>query len=118
MYNLRKPKDLSPIIETSLKMEDCVPEIIFAKVTEIIETDMYRRTRLEYDGSIDKLDPSPGKVNVRFSYEIGDRQFYVRETFEIGEVLPKLGQWVRGVLVRNQWGSYHFITTHVLKSQK
>jgi len=107
---MKIPK-LVPEKDHGKPIDVCNPIVVMARVIRI-DSKAY---------SIETINRSTyqttGSKTVTVEYEIDKERYVSTEVFEVGEVAPELGQWVRGVVVPNQWFSLHFVTTHMMKKK-
>ena len=108
---MKKPKKLNlvPEKEHGKPMSACDPIVVMARVIEV-RTESYR-----LESIMQRPYQHDGTKNVTVEFEIDGETYCAKERFEVGQVAPVLGQWVRGVVVPNQWFSLHFVTTHLMK---
>lgn len=94
-----------------LPMNKCMPNVVTARVVRIETTNRVVES-LEH-----RPDETVQKSTIYFRW--GDEGGYLgKQVFSIGDVTPVLGQYVRGVAICNQWGSYYFFMTHLLKKEQ
>ena len=107
------------VAETShgLSLGDCQsPLVVTARVVRYSDDKVEERSLDEDGGNHGYV--VKGEARLTFWYEHNGQEYYSRETFTSGDVIPKLGQWVQGVVTMNQWGSTKFVTTHLLVKPK
>jgi len=106
-FALEQPKsEFTPEKPHGLSVNNCMPQVVMARVVRIDKI----------NHSMESLEHRPDETTRRSTvyFRWGDG-YLAKQEFSIGDVVPVLGQYVRGVAVCNQWGSYHFIVTHLLK---
>lgn len=117
MPNIYKmPKNLEPEASHGLSMEQCQPIVVTALVVDYSEEKTENCSMDEEGGK--HRNTFSGNKYLMFLYERDGEKYHSRETFKIGDIVPEIGQWVRGVVVTNQWGSTKFVTTHLLSKPK
>jgi hypothetical protein len=101
---------LVPEKEHGIPIKDCQPFVVFARAIEI-QSDVceIKKIQKNYDHKF------TGEQRVTFEIESEGVTYRAKQTFHTGDVVPELGQWVRGVMVQCQWFSSHFIMTHLTK---
>lgn len=115
---MKKPK-LVQESEHGLSMKTCKPEVVYARVISVYSK-IRRDSKLMKDEDGEDLETthdydSTSEQEIKFLVEVDGEEFHAKEKFIAGDVIPKLGQWVRGIVVWNQWGSTRFVTTHLMK---
>lgn len=109
---MKLPKNLTLANDCGLKISSCQPREIYAKVVHI------RQTVIR---NIDDEDPTYEHIEsqyITFQYPVKDKKYHVAQRFNVGDVTPVMGQWVRGIVTYNQWGTEVFTTTHLMKEMK
>jgi hypothetical protein len=109
----RSKKFTDKLVEQSkggIPLDQCQPSIVFARVISI---DSHGSKRQSISGTTDW--ESFDKKIITFEIENDGNSVLVRQTFGIGDIVPELGQWVRGIAVQCQWFGRYFITTHLMK---
>lgn len=91
-------------------VSDSLPFVTVARCVELVHDGL----RIQ---NIDSrfTDFRINEIIVTFLVIIEKQSYRVKQKFNLGDVYPKLGQYVRGVMVLNQFGSYQFVMTHRLK---
>ena len=114
MRNYKAPRNLVPQYTHGLPLEECRPTVVTARVIGYAE-DKTTCVKLALDGGKDYSSWEKER-RLTFWFKHQDKEYTSEESFQCGDVIPEIGQWVRGVVVINQWGSSKFTTTHLLKS--
>lgn len=88
----------------------CKPQVVVARAIRIDS----QEHKTESVDSQNHVRVNEQEITFRMIDDDG-LNYIAKQTFAIGDVKPQLGQYVRGVVVLNQWGSYDFLMTHLLK---
>lgn len=101
---------LVPSSDGGVPIEECDPVVVIARVVEI-------RTKSQKVESIDKSHQWENITEqfITFEYQKDGCSHFFHQTFQPGDVIPVMGQYVRGVVVGTQWFSSKFVVTHLLK---